>query len=57
MNSRNPVFPDIPSHIVREICDINKMLNSARYTLTYSEGKLSVYAGSSHRKYLVVQFA
>lgn len=28
-----------------------------RYTLTYSEGKLSVYAGSSHRKYLVVQFA
>lgn len=27
------------------------------YTLTYSEGKLSVYAGSSHRKYLVVQFA
>ena len=30
---------------------------TARYTLTYSEGKLSVYAGSSHRKYLVVQFA
>ena len=28
-----------------------------RYTLTYNEGTLSVYAGFSRLKYLVVQFA
>lgn len=57
MNSRNPVFPDIPSHIVRENYLEEREDEWERYTLTYSEGKLSVYAGSSHRKYLVVQFA
>lgn len=36
---------------------MNDKYMNPRYTLTYSEGKLSVYAGSSHRKYLVVQFA
>lgn len=48
---------DIPSHIVRENDVDGEDDTKQRYTLTYSEGKLSVYAGSSHRKYLVVQFA
>lgn len=48
---------DIPSHIVREMEEGQRNRLAERYTLTYSEGKLSVYAGSSHRKYLVVQFA
>lgn len=48
---------DIPSHIVRENGGRIEDVLELRYTLTYSEGKLSVYAGSSHRKYLVVQFA
>ena len=38
MNSRNPVFPDIPSHIVRENDVDGEDDAKERYTLTYSEG-------------------
>ena len=48
---------DIPSHTVREQIDVVLKSTYRRYTLTYSEGTLSIYAAFSRSKYLVVQFA
>ena len=48
---------DIPSHTVREGCSSSLSMKKRRYTLTHSEGRLSVYADFSHLKYLVMQFA
>ena len=48
---------DIPSRIMRGHRMPPKPSLLPRYTLTYNEGTLSVYAGFSRLKYLVVQFA
>ena len=48
---------DIPSRIVREQGHKAIGQNKARYTLTYSEGTLSIYAAFSRLKHLVVQIA
>ena len=48
---------DIPSHTVREQSGSWLIDQFSRYTLTYSEGTLSVYAGFSRLKHLVVQIA
>ena len=48
---------DIPSHTVRELYTYHQRAVINRYTLTYSEGTLSIYAAFSRSKYLVVQFA
>mgnify|MGYP000765192589 CR=1 FL=1 len=48
---------DIPSHTVGEVEELGRKLYTGRYTLTHSEGRLSVYADFSHLKYLVMQFA
>ena len=51
------LFLDIPSHTVREVQEARSRQHKSRYTLTHSEGRLSVYADFSHLKYLVMQFA
>ena len=48
---------DIPSRIVRERKENLSGHLSYRYTLTYSEGTLSIYAAFSRLKHLVVQIA
>ena len=48
---------DTPSRIVREQRSCNGSADKSRYTLTYSEGTLSVYAAFSRLKHLVVQIA
>ena len=48
---------DTPSRIVREPPTCIRSDAFARYTLTYSEGTLSVYAAFSRLKHLVVQIA
>ena len=48
---------DTPSHIMREQWIIIRVLVIPRYTLTYNEGTLSVYAAFSRLKHLVVQIA
>ena len=40
-----------------EVEELGRKLYTGRYTLTHSEGRLSVYADFSHLKYLVMQFA
>ena len=50
-------FVDIPSRIMRGPVASSLASSKGRYTLTYNEGTLSVYAGFSRLKYLVVQFA
>ena len=52
-----PGLYDILSLAVRERARLSPAAASARYTLTCSEGTLSVYAAFSHRKHLVVQIA
>lgn len=47
---------DTPSHTVRELRIFFDGQARTRYTLTYSEGTLSIYAAFSRLKYLVVQF-
>ena len=49
--------PDTPSHIVREPVLFFYFEKPRRYTLTYSEGTLSVYAAFSRLKHLIVQIA
>ena len=53
----NYVEADTPSHTVREQKTRPQIAKTRRYTLTYSEGTLSVYAGFSRLKHLVVQIA
>ena len=48
---------DTPSHIMRERAVLYASISLTRYTLTYNEGTLSIYAAFSRPKYLVVQFA
>ena len=48
---------DTPSHIMRELSLIYYVPGVFRYTLTYNEGTLSVYAAFSRLKHLVVQIA
>ena len=48
---------DIPSRIVRERESVVGEHYLRRYTLTYSEGTLSIYAAFSRLKHLVVQIA
>ena len=48
---------DTPSRIVREQTKKRGRFQRPRYTLTYSEGTLSVYAAFSRLKHLVVQIA
>ena len=48
---------DTPSHIMRELPVIVFKFFKIRYTLTYNEGTLSVYAAFSRLKHLVVQIA
>ena len=48
---------DIPSRIVREHMFHLVPTGRPRYTLTYSEGTLSIYAAFSRLKHLVVQIA
>ena len=50
-------FGDIPSHIMRERADLALAVLPGRYTLTYNEGTLSIYAAFSRLKHLVVQIA
>ena len=50
-------YDDTPSRIVRELTVYAESPCSSRYTLTYSEGTLSVYAAFSRLKHLVVQIA
>ena len=51
------LYNDTPSHIMREHINTTKETSSQRYTLTYNEGTLSVYAAFSRLKHLVVQIA
>ena len=51
------LFADIPSRIVREPYEGAWLALINRYTLTYSEGTLSIYAAFSRLKHLVVQIA
>ncbi len=48
---------DTPSHIMRERLFYSCANDYTRYTLTYNEGALSVYAAFSRLKHLVVQIA
>ena len=48
---------DIPSHIMRERTKQARADCRNRYTLTYNEGTLSIYAAFSRLKHLVVQIA
>ena len=48
---------DTPSHIMRERREKTSLSRILRYTLTYNEGTLSVYAAFSRLKHLVVQIA
>ena len=48
---------DTPSRIVRERLQSVPLRPLLRYTLTYSEGTLSVYAAFSRLKHHVVQIA
>ena len=48
---------DIPSHIMRERLKADITTENRRYTLTYNEGTLSIYAAFSRLKHLVVQIA
>ena len=48
---------DTPSHIMRERMQHILQFFQIRYTLTYNEGTLSVYAAFSRLKHLVVQIA
>ena len=48
---------DIPSLAVKERPEDSQMLPCLRYTLTCSEGTLSVYAAFSRLKHLVMQIA
>ena len=48
---------DTPSHIMRELKRLLWDEGLDRYTLTYNEGTLSVYAAFSRLKHLVVQIA
>ena len=48
---------DTPSRVVREHAERSKGPGFPRYTLTCSEGTLSVYAAFSRLKHLVVQIA
>ena len=51
------VVHDTPSHIMRERHVFIGHDKRGRYTLTYNEGTLSVYAAFSRLKHLVVQIA
>ena len=48
---------DIPSHIMRERRTSTNRKEQYRYTLTYNEGTLSIYAAFSRLKHIVVQIA
>ena len=48
---------DIPSHIMREPRMPVYAPHKMRYTLTYNEGTLSIYAAFSRLKHIVVQIA
>ena len=53
----NKFHYDIPSHIMREHDVDGEDDTKQRYTLTYNEGTLSIYAAFSRLKHLVVQIA
>ena len=57
MNGNLIKHTDIPSHIMREHVIYNTDFSETRYTLTYNEGTLSIYAAFSRLKHLVVQIA
>ena len=56
LNRQKRKNPDTPSHTVRERRRWERWHDLRGYTLTYSEGTLSIYAAFSRSKYLVVKF-